>query len=64
MPTLRVDGMSCTHCEQSVEEALEGVSGVSDATANHETGEVRVEGDFDVDAAAKAVEDAGYTPRT
>jgi copper chaperone CopZ len=63
MPTLSVDGMSCTHCEGTVEEALREVSGVTDVAADHERGEVRIEGDVDLSAAARAVEDAGYTPR-
>jgi len=62
MPQIQVDGMSCGHCEQTVEEALADVEGVSDATADNETGVVRYEGDADADAVAAAVEDAGYTP--
>ncbi|MDX1746276.1 MAG: cation transporter, partial [Halobacteriales archaeon] len=32
--TITVEGMSCDHCEQAVEEALRGVNGVTDATAD------------------------------
>lgn len=62
MPSIHVDGMSCGHCEQTVEEALAEVEGVTDATADNETGEVRYEGDADQAAVAAAVEDAGYEP--
>ena len=59
--TLTVEGMSCGHCEQSVEEALRGVSGVDDASADNEAGQATVEGDADVDSLVAAVEDAGYS---
>jgi copper chaperone CopZ len=54
--------MSCEHCEQTVEEALEGVPGVQDAEADRETEQatVNANGDADTDALVTAVEDAGY----
>ncbi len=52
--------MSCEGCEQSVEDALEGVSGVEDATADRESETATVEGDADEAALVQAVEDAGY----
>lgn len=58
--TITVEGMSCGHCEATVEEALEGVSGVTDATADREAGRASVEGDADVGTLVRAVEDAGY----
>lgn len=58
--TLTVTGMSCEHCEMTVSEALEGVSGVEAATADHETDEAVVEGDAEIAALVEAVESAGY----
>ncbi|GAB3686721.1 heavy-metal-associated domain-containing protein [Salinarchaeum chitinilyticum] len=58
--TLTVEGMSCGHCEQSVEDALESVAGVDDATADREAEQATVEGDADPDALVAAIEDAGY----
>lgn len=58
--TLTVEGMTCDHCEQTVEDALEGVAGVSDARADRETERATVEGDADPDDLVAAVEDAGY----
>lgn len=58
--TLTVEGMSCEHCEQTVQEALEGVPGVQDAEADRESAQATVNGDADVDALVAAVEDAGY----
>ncbi|MCT9095507.1 heavy-metal-associated domain-containing protein [Haloarchaeobius sp. HME9146] len=57
---LTVDGMSCGHCEQTVEDALLDVAGVEDATADNETNSVTVTGDAQVDDLVAAVEDAGY----
>lgn len=63
MTTLTVEGMSCGHCEQTVEEALREVSGVTNASADHETGQASIDGDADVTALVQAVEDAGYTAK-
>ena len=58
--TLTVTGMSCEHCEQAVVEALQGVEGVSAASADRDAEEATVDGDADTDALIQAVEDAGY----
>ena len=57
---ITVEGMSREHCERTVEEALQGVDGVSDATADRDAGEASVKGDADVSVLHRAVEDAGY----
>ena len=59
--TLTVEGMSCGHCERTVEEALRDVGGVTDVSADEERGAVTVEGDADADELVAAVEDAGYS---
>lgn len=62
MPTtITVEGMTCGHCEQTVEEALRGVRGVTDATADRDVGQARIDGEAEVAALVQAVEDAGYT---
>jgi copper chaperone CopZ len=58
--TLTIEGMSCEHCEQTVEEALKGVSGVRDAEADRDAKRATVDGDADPDALVAAVEEAGY----
>ncbi|MGM0590779.1 MAG: heavy-metal-associated domain-containing protein [Halobacteriota archaeon] len=63
MTTIIVEGMSCEHCEQAVEDALRGVEGVLDAAADCEAEQASVDGDADVAALVQAVEDAGYTGR-
>lgn len=57
---LTVEGMSCENCEATVVEALEGVDGVEDATADHDAGTATVEGDADPLDLVVAVNDAGY----
>ena len=59
---LPVDGTACDGCETAVEEALEGVPGITAAAADHERGTVTAEGDADGGDLVAAVEDAGYEP--
>lgn len=59
--TITVEGMTCGHCEQSVEEALEEVSGVTDVTVDRESEQASVDGEANVTALVEAVEGAGYT---
>ena len=60
--TITVTGMSCTGCEQSVENALRDVDGVTRVEADHEgdTVEVVVDGDTADDSLTAAIRDAGY----
>lgn len=58
--TITVEGMSCEGCEQTVEEALEEVSGVESATADNEANTVTVEGEADTQMLVDAIDDAGY----
>lgn len=59
--TISVEGMTCEHCEQTVEEALQGVSGVTDVDVDREAEQATVDGDADTGELVGAVEDAGYT---
>ena len=57
-----VEGMTCGHCEMSVQEEIFEVAGVTAVKADHTTGKVTVEGDgFSTDDIAAAVKEAGYT---
>lgn len=58
--TITVEGMACSHCEQTVEEALQDIEGVSDVTADNESGQAIVEGSADTELLVSAVEEAGY----
>jgi copper chaperone len=60
---LKIEGMSCGHCEQAVKKALEGVPGVRSATVSAAKGRATVEvepGRSDRAAMARAVVQAGY----
>ena len=56
MEKVKVVGMSCGHCTSSVEKALNGLEGVSEAKADLLSGEVSYKSEGKVDTAA--VEDA------
>lgn len=59
--TLAIRGMSCNGCEQIVRSELTRLSGVGDAEADADAGEVRVFGDPATEALARqTVLDAGY----
>jgi copper chaperone len=60
--TVTVTGMSCTTCEQTVENALGSLDGVTRAEADHEGGTVEVVVGDDVmdDDLHAAVERAGF----
>ncbi|MFW6004188.1 MAG: heavy-metal-associated domain-containing protein [Halodesulfurarchaeum sp.] len=59
--TLRVPDMSCDGCEDIVQNALEEVSGVESATADHEAGTAIVEGEAPTGDLVDAVDYAGYS---
>jgi copper chaperone len=59
--TYNVEGMSCGHCELSVREEVEDVTGVTSVQADHSTGRVVVAGeDVDDEAVRAAIAEAGY----
>ena len=58
--TISVNGMTCEHCEQHVEEALEGIDGIESATADRAADSVDIEGEASRSALSEAVEEAGY----
>ena len=58
--TITVEGMTCEHCEQTVEEALEEVEGVTSATADRDSESATVEGSAERDELVTVVEGAGY----
>lgn len=61
--TLKVEGMSCSHCKAAVEKALKGTAGVQDAEVDLASKTVSVTydtGKVGRDGLMKAVSDAGY----
>lgn len=62
--TLKIAGMSCSHCEEAVANALRRVDGVWEARVDLATGRARVDYDetrTDVETLVGAVMDEGYT---
>jgi copper chaperone CopZ len=58
--TLHIDGMSCGHCLNAVNQALHAVPGAEVGTVRIGRAEVSVPDDRDPDALVTAVEEAGY----
>jgi len=44
MPTITVEGMSCEHCEQTVEATVSAVSGITTTTADETAQQVEIFG--------------------
>lgn len=59
--TITVEGMGCEGCERTVVDALKGVDGVEDASADRTTDSATVEGNAALKALLAAVSEAGYT---
>ncbi|GIN90293.1 copper chaperone CopZ [Siminovitchia terrae] len=63
---LKVEGMTCGHCKQSVEKALTVLTGVEKAEVDLAQGTVKVSynpSETDTDKMKEAVEDQGYDVR-
>lgn len=58
--TISVRGMTCEHCEQRVEDALEALDGIESATADAATDSVSIDGDAERETLRDAVAEAGY----
>lgn len=58
---LKVEGMSCSHCEKAVKEALREIPEVMEVCVNLDEKTVEVEGSNLVDSTIKeAIDEAGY----
>lgn len=60
---IQVEGMSCSHCEKAVNDALTAVTGVEKAEVSLENKSVTVQYDADKvteDTLKEAIKDAGY----
>lgn len=61
LTTIKVEGMTCGHCEKRVSEALEKTGKAKDVLAKHEDGTVKfVDSGITAEEIKKAVEEAGY----
>ena len=60
--TMKIEGMMCGHCENTVKKALEALEQVSGAEVSHKDGTavVKLTGEISDDVLKKAVEDKDY----
>ena len=53
--------MTCSHCESNVEKYLSALKGINSVQANHQTGEVVLEGtDYDHSKITEIIESLNY----
>ena len=61
---IRISGMSCTGCENRVENVLKNIKNVESVNANYNTGIVEIETnnikDLDIDMIKETLEDLSY----
>lgn len=59
---LKIEGMSCNHCEMRVKKALESVHGVESAEPDHKKGiaKVTLKEEVSLEKLSDVVADAGY----
>ncbi len=61
---IRISGMSCTGCENRVENVLKNIENVESVNANYNTGIVEIETNniknLDIDMIKETLEDLGY----
>ncbi|MCL5020523.1 MAG: cation transporter [Bacteroidetes bacterium] len=60
--TLTVDGMTCHHCEMTVEKALMELDGVKTAKADHtsKTVEIQYKNELNLEEVKNKIEKVGY----
>ena len=62
---LKVEGMTCEHCEMKVHNAISGIAGVKKVSVNRKKGnavaKIAKDAAVDPQALVSAVEEAGYT---
>lgn len=62
---IRVEGMSCMHCQLRVKKAVEAVEGVQRADVNLQTKQVTIdyeEGKVNLEKIKEAIRETGYEP--
>lgn len=57
---LKIDGMSCSHCQAAVKNALASVEGVQAVEVDLAGGRAKVQGSAELGALLRAVEEEGY----
>lgn len=59
---IKIEGMSCGHCENRVKNALSGVEGIKivRVSASEDLAEIEITEEAQLQMAIDAIEDAGY----
>lgn len=57
---ISVNGMTCNHCERTVESAINKIPGTENIIVDHTINSVSLMGIFDIDKVKKAIKDSGY----
>lgn len=57
---IHAEGMMCTHCQARVEKLCNEMPGVTQAVVDLKAKTVTIQGDADIAAVKKAINDAGY----
>lgn len=62
LKTIKIEGMSCGHCENRVKNALSAVNGIKiiRVSAADDVAEIEFENESHLQEAIAAIEDAGY----
>lgn len=63
--TIKVEGMSCGHCQMRVKKAVEAVEGVQKADVNLQSKQVVIEydeGKANLEKVKAAIKEVGYEP--
>ena len=60
MHKLNISGMTCSHCQKAVKDALASVPGSANVEVDLSAGEATVEGTADLQTLIRAVENEGY----
>ena len=62
LKVIKIEGMSCGHCENRVKNALSGVEGIKiiRVSASEDLAEIEITEDAQLQMAVDAIEDAGY----
>ena len=61
---IKVEGMTCHHCEMTVEKAVKQFGNVKNVKADHTGKKIEIEYDnsLDIEAIKEAIRQAGYQP--
>lgn len=57
---IRIEGMTCSHCEETIRKALLQNDGIKEVTYDHKVAEITYEGTIDKDTLKDQIQSAGY----